>query len=174
LLCKWWWALENDKGLWQDIVKIKYVKNSPICSILFRYNDSPVWSDLLKIRHIYLQGRELKINKGPWVSFWLDFWMDGTPLCQAYLVLFELATDKKCSVCEVKDNGWVINVKIRLQGMIRAQWYELVDRLNNISLNDVTIWKWTGSKKFTVKSVYEHDQGGFWSWLQKGVESKNV
>jgi hypothetical protein len=58
--------------------------------------------------------------------------------------------------------------------MIRAQWYELVDRLNNISLNDVTIWKWTGRKKFTVKSVYEHDQGGFWSWLQKGVKSKNV
>jgi hypothetical protein len=43
--------------------------------------------------------------------------------------------------------------------MIRDKWYELTDRLNNISLNDendVTIWKWTSSKKFIVKSVYEH------------------
>jgi hypothetical protein len=81
LLCKWWWALENEKGLWQDIVKIKYVNNFPICSIPFRFNDSSVWSDLLKIRRTYLQGRELKINNGHLVRFWLDYWMDGTPLC---------------------------------------------------------------------------------------------
>jgi hypothetical protein len=53
LLCKWWWSLENDEGLWQDIVKIKYV---PTCIIPFILTDFPVMSDLLKVRHIYLQG----------------------------------------------------------------------------------------------------------------------
>lgn len=113
----------------------------------------------MKIRHIYLQGRELKINNDHLVSFWLDSLMDGIPLCQIYPILFELATYKKCSVCEVKDNDWVIQFKIGLQGKVRAQWYELADSLNTISLNiesDVTIWKWTDSKKFTVKSIYEH------------------
>jgi hypothetical protein len=23
---KWWWALKNKEGLWQDIVRLKYVK----------------------------------------------------------------------------------------------------------------------------------------------------
>jgi hypothetical protein len=33
LLCKWWWSLETGEGLWQDIVRIKYMKGSPICLI---------------------------------------------------------------------------------------------------------------------------------------------
>jgi hypothetical protein len=31
LLCKWWWLLESGEGLWQDIVRKKYVKHYPIC-----------------------------------------------------------------------------------------------------------------------------------------------
>jgi hypothetical protein len=26
LLCKWWWLLESGEGLWQEIVRLKYVK----------------------------------------------------------------------------------------------------------------------------------------------------
>jgi hypothetical protein len=26
LLCKWWWKLDNEKGLWQDIVQYKYLR----------------------------------------------------------------------------------------------------------------------------------------------------
>jgi hypothetical protein len=38
-LCKWWWLLKNEKGLWQDIVKLKYVKDSPICLIQNRQSN---------------------------------------------------------------------------------------------------------------------------------------
>jgi hypothetical protein len=64
LLCKWWLSLETRSGLWQDIVKIKYVRGSPICLIPNRFNDSPIWSDLLKVRSIYLRGRGIKVNNG--------------------------------------------------------------------------------------------------------------
>jgi hypothetical protein len=30
LLCKWWWKLEKEDGLWQQIVKFKYLRNSSI------------------------------------------------------------------------------------------------------------------------------------------------
>jgi hypothetical protein len=67
--------------------------------------------------------------------------------------------------------------------MIRDKWYELTDRLNNISLNDendVTIWKWTSSKKFIVKSVYEHltkeDYGSGYKrvWKEKMLEKIKI
>jgi hypothetical protein len=32
LLCKWWWMLEKE-GLWQEIVRKKYIRQSPICLI---------------------------------------------------------------------------------------------------------------------------------------------
>jgi hypothetical protein len=62
-------------------------------------------------------------------------------------------------VRDVEENGWVIQFKIRLQGLIREQWYELTMKLNNVHLNDErgeVYWRWTPSRKFTVKFVYEH------------------
>jgi hypothetical protein len=59
--------------------------------------------------------------------------------------------------CEV--NGWVIQFRTRLQGLVRDQWYNLTSRLNHVCLNnekDYIYWKRTPSKTFTVKSVYDH------------------
>jgi hypothetical protein len=36
LLCKWRWLLESEEGLWQNIVKIKYGRGSPICLIIYK------------------------------------------------------------------------------------------------------------------------------------------
>jgi hypothetical protein len=47
-------GIKNDEGIWQQIVNLKYVKNSPICLVKKKRLDSPVWSDLLKVRHIYI------------------------------------------------------------------------------------------------------------------------
>jgi hypothetical protein len=59
----------------------------------------------------------------------------------------------------VKENGWVIRFKNNLHGVLRAQWYGLAERLNNVILskeNNKVLWKWSPSKAFSVKSVYEH------------------
>jgi hypothetical protein len=88
LLLKWWWLLECEDELWQEIVRLKYVKQSPICLIPHRLDDSPLWKDLLKIRQIYLKGRTYKMNNGKNVSFWLNVWLEDKPLCLCYPVLF--------------------------------------------------------------------------------------
>jgi hypothetical protein len=41
LLCKWWWKLENHDGLWQRIVKQKYMRNKTVPSLKGRSSDSP-------------------------------------------------------------------------------------------------------------------------------------
>lgn len=64
LLCKWWWKLENEEGIWQDLIKAKYLKNDLINTVKAKFNDSPVWKDLLKVRHLYLRGRKVKTNDG--------------------------------------------------------------------------------------------------------------
>lgn len=43
-----------EEGLWQEIIKLKYVKDTPISLIKHRASDSPLWGDLLKIRHLYV------------------------------------------------------------------------------------------------------------------------
>jgi hypothetical protein len=96
------------------------------------------------------------VHNGKKVSCWLDTWLDDKPLCVLYPVLYGLCTDKSCSVRKVWSEGWVIRFQTNLPPMIRMQWYELARRLNYIALDeeeDTSIWKWTGSKKFTVKSI---------------------
>jgi hypothetical protein len=50
LLCNWWWRLEKEKGLWQDLIKKKYLQNDGVSIVRHMINDSLVWCDLLKIR----------------------------------------------------------------------------------------------------------------------------
>jgi hypothetical protein len=64
LLCKWWWKLEREEGLWQEIVKSKYLHNKSIVSVTHKQTDSPIWYDLLKVRDIYLQGRGIRFKNG--------------------------------------------------------------------------------------------------------------
>jgi hypothetical protein len=85
----------------------------------------------MKIRHIYLKGRGIKINNGQSASFWLDNWLDDSPLCQTYPILYDEAVNKTCYVDDVKSQGWVVHFRSRIQGLIRTQWYDPARKLNN-------------------------------------------
>jgi hypothetical protein len=149
--------METDDGLWQESVQKKYIKGVPVCLIQNKMSDSLVWSDLLKIRHIYMAGRAYKLNNGKLISFWLDVWLDDKPICQQYPILYDLTMIKDNSVWDAAQANWVIQFMIRLPPMIKNIWYELANRLNQVVLNeekDQVVWKWTTSKMFTVKYVY--------------------
>jgi hypothetical protein len=64
LLCKWWWKLEKEEGLWQQIVRFKYMSNKSIHEVSHKLDDSPMWFDLLKIKHIYLRGGGYLLRMG--------------------------------------------------------------------------------------------------------------
>jgi hypothetical protein len=59
LLSKWWWRLEKEQGLWQDMIRAKYLHHEGIKNVKHRL-DSPVWTDLLKVRQFYLRGRRIE------------------------------------------------------------------------------------------------------------------
>jgi hypothetical protein len=97
------------------------------------------------------------VNNGKKVSFWLDPWLDGKPLCSTYPILYGLCVNRDYSVHEVSECRWVIPFKIILPPLIRDMWYELARRLNRVVLTmdeDKPVWKWTADKKFSVKFVY--------------------
>ena len=77
LLAKWWWKLENRSGMWQTIVKAKYMRNKTVNSIKCRASDSPVWRALLKVKDFYLLGRKVSLGSGNLVRFWKDVWLDN-------------------------------------------------------------------------------------------------
>jgi hypothetical protein len=98
LLCKWWWKLEREDGLWQKIVKFKYMKHQTIHDVKHKLNDSPMWYDLLKIKNIYLQGRGVSTENGSLTRFWLDPWLYNEPIAVIVPILFELCENKNITV----------------------------------------------------------------------------
>lgn len=53
LLAEWVWKLETFDGLWQRIVKEKYVRGKPICLIKKRQGDSHFWQGFLEAEDIF-------------------------------------------------------------------------------------------------------------------------
>jgi hypothetical protein len=104
LLIKWWWKLEKEDGLWQDIVKFRYLKKDSICTVKHRHNDFAIWYDLLKVRDIYLQGRKMCVKDGKKTLFWKDSWLYDKPLNSIFPDLFKLCSHPGISVAQMKQS----------------------------------------------------------------------
>jgi hypothetical protein len=53
LLAEWFWKLETEEGIWQTIIKHKYVKGNCISSVRHRAGDSQFWSELLEVKECF-------------------------------------------------------------------------------------------------------------------------
>ena len=64
LPAKWWWKLETKNGLWQDIIKARYLRRDTIASVKGKTSDSPCWKAIMKVKDLYMAGRRVVIQSG--------------------------------------------------------------------------------------------------------------
>jgi hypothetical protein len=137
--------LETEKGLWQDLVKAKYLQNKNVGTVNNRIDDSPVWKDLLKVKHVYLAGRQVNVRNGKSVLFWRDIWLDDRPLCLVTPTLFDLCVDKDTTVFTFLVKGGQLEFTRWLPPFLFEQWVSIVNlafQFNFQNANDVISWKW--------------------------------
>ncbi|PNT71545.1 hypothetical protein BRADI_2g31042v3 [Brachypodium distachyon] len=90
LLFKWWWCIDQRKGMWQSIVSSKYIRNMSIAIVTVKAYDSACWKDLMKVKHVYLAGRCGLVKSERDIRFWEDEWHNGSPLYAVYPELYLL------------------------------------------------------------------------------------
>jgi hypothetical protein len=157
LLCKWWWKLETEEGLWQSLVKAKYDISKSLHHIKLRNDDSPVWKDLWKVKHLYLNQRMMVVGDGKSTDFWNDAWCGSYPFCEKFPELFAICLDQQLTVAEAAVLGWQFRYRRWMSPEIQSQWRCMRDKLAMIALNrdqDKPRWKLTKSGIFSVKSLY--------------------
>jgi hypothetical protein len=162
LLCRWWWKLENEEGIWQEIVRHKYMKNKWIAQLSYKASNSPVWNDLIKIKHYYTSGRVINLGNGKNVDFWNDSWCGSLSLKDRFPNLFEICFDQKCSVATICHRKWRLHFRRWLSEELQNQLRDLHNMLFKYKCDehaDKAIWKWEKSGKFSVKSLYKHTFG---------------
>lgn len=136
LLCKWWWKLECEDDLWQQIIHFKYLNGKQVCTVKRGQTDSTMWSDLLKIRDVYLQGRQLNVGNGKRTLFWKDAWLFDKPTNLVFPDLFKLCEQPNITVLQVKNNPSGVAFTRWLVGDLRDNWDIVSGKIEEIQLSD--------------------------------------
>jgi hypothetical protein len=164
LLCKWWWKLETQNGLWQDIVRAKYLRNKTVADISARFNDSPCWKALLKVKDSYFAGRQVNLGNGSITRLWEDPILGNPPYRDQFPTLYDLCQQKNCSIKHCVERNFNILFRRRLRGDLLSQWNSMVELVKDIPLTNSDDWiSWSLNKNglFSTKSIY--------TWLEKGL-----
>ena len=144
LLCKWWWKIEKEEGLWQEIVRQKYLQNPCIAQLKKRQSNSPFWNDLLSIRSYFLKGRMIKVGNGSRTDFWQDSWCGSIPLKDQFPALFEICNEQVLTIEKALQHDWRLTFRRWLDIGLQEQWRTLRDMLFSYALNneeDLPVWK---------------------------------
>jgi hypothetical protein len=69
LLSKWIFKLLNEEGLWQNVLKRKYLKNKTLSQVCKQAGDSQFWSGLMEVKDKFLSRGKFKINNDKQTRF---------------------------------------------------------------------------------------------------------
>jgi hypothetical protein len=50
LLAKWIWKIFNEDGIWQQILRKKYLQKQTLCQAVTKNGDSHFWQGLMKVK----------------------------------------------------------------------------------------------------------------------------
>ncbi|WVZ53210.1 hypothetical protein U9M48_004183, partial [Paspalum notatum var. saurae] len=151
----WRWLLEsalaNDflDGVWQQLLRNKYLGTKPLSQVEKKPGDSQFWSGLMKVKPIFLNGGVYKVNSGSQVRFWEDNWLKNISLSEQYPVLYNIVHRKHDTVATVMSTS-PLNISFRraLVGNKLQAWHDLVGKITNIILNDQPDqFRWLLTKK---------------------------
>ncbi|WVZ62463.1 hypothetical protein U9M48_012212 [Paspalum notatum var. saurae] len=156
LLSKWLFKLLNEDGLWQNLLRNKYLRNKTLSQVTKKAGDSHFWMGLMGIKDQFLDLGTFKLNSGTQIRFWEDVWLGNQSLKYFYPNLFNIVRKKHATMTEVLSTN---PLNRALVGDKLLEWRTLVARLVHINLNednDVFIWGLQKHGSFSVKFMYLH------------------
>jgi hypothetical protein len=80
LLSKWVYKLLNEDGVWQQILRRKYLKGKTLSQAVRKAGDSHFWSGLMEVKDLVLRRGRFKVQDGTQARFWEDKWLGKDPL----------------------------------------------------------------------------------------------
>lgn len=158
LLSKWLYKLLNSDGMWQQLLRNKYIGSKSLAQVEWKIGDSHFWSCLMKVKPDFLHFGTFLVNDGSQVRFWEDSWLDGSPLKDQYHSLYNITRPKSITIAEAMSSfppnfSW----RRQLYGSNLVDWISLLSRIEGLELShdrDTFYWNLTPNGKFSVKSFY--------------------
>jgi hypothetical protein len=158
LLSKWLFKLINEEGLWQTILRNKYLTRQTIGKVDRKPRDSHFWTVLMKAKEAFLVYGSFRLNNGKQIRFWKDKWLGNYSFQHQYPSLYNIVRRKNATVESVLSTVH-LNVSFRrfLNQNNLVLWNDLVGRITHVRHNDqadVFVWNLHQHGQFSVKSLY--------------------
>jgi hypothetical protein len=170
LLAKWLFKILNEPGVWQELIKNKYLHSQTLSQVVAKPCDSPFWKGLIKVKEDFFDRGSFEVGNGENTRFWEDKWIGDKPLAHEYPSLYGIVQRKQVTVASVLgQNPLSIEFRRSLTGFRWEYWLHLVSRLMVVSLSseqDKFVWSLTTSGVFTVKSMYLDYMNGHTKYLK--------
>src|SRR4051812_42194104 len=109
LMLKWVWRiLTDDGGLWLQLIQAKCLRGRPLLAC-DRREGSQFWRSLQDIKHRIRLGMTCSVGHGAGTLFWLDTWVNRSPLRSQFPELFAIYGIPMALVADaVQDGAWTL------------------------------------------------------------------
>jgi hypothetical protein len=136
LLSKWIVNLLNTEGIWQTLLRNKYLHSKVLTQVQAKPYDSHFWRGLTKIKNIVLSCGSFIIRDVTQIRFWEDTWVDNNPFKRQFSTIFNIVHDPHATVASVmSDEHYNISFRRALVDVKLREWLELIDKINNVTLD---------------------------------------
>ena len=101
LLAKWIVNLLNTDGMWQELLKNKYLRSKSLTQVKAKPYDSHFWRGLMNIKDEFLTNVTFLIKDGSATRFWEDTWIGNVPFKDRYPSLYNIVRDPHVTVAKI-------------------------------------------------------------------------
>ena len=98
LLSKWLFKLLNRDGVWQQLLKNKYLRDKTLTQVQYMPGDSQFWAGLMKVKDEFLSMGRFDLGDRSQVRFWEDSWIRSRPLKTLFPTLYNIVSKKNASI----------------------------------------------------------------------------
>ena len=89
MLSKWLFKLINEEGIWQSLLRNRYLKNQTIAQVEKKSGDT------------FLNYGSFHLNDGNQIRFWEDKWIGNHTLREQYPDLYNIVRKKHATVVDI-------------------------------------------------------------------------
>jgi hypothetical protein len=138
LLGRWLFKLLTEEGMWQTILRRKYVSSKALSQVLWKPSDSHFWAGLIVTKKFFFSLDSFSIKDGSEIRSWEDKWLGNATLREQYSALYSIVRYKGDTIAKVMETS-PPNMTFRrdLSGQRLVFWNALLQRLANIQLQPV-------------------------------------
>jgi hypothetical protein len=69
LLSKWLYKLQNEEGVWKELLRNKYLHSKSLSEVTMKPSDSPFWKGLMKVKDEFLSRGPFTVCNGEHTTF---------------------------------------------------------------------------------------------------------